>query len=384
VIKIDQEFQAYIPPLSNEEVYSLETSLICEGCRDALVVWKEEGILLDGHHRKAICEQHNIDYNTVEISLPDRDSALVWMIDNQLARRNLPFLTRTELVRSKRELLERRAIDRHGTRVDLPDIRENFPESERGRVRAELGKEVGVSGRTYEAYETVLDKGVPELIESVRVGKLGASTAAEVAMLPQEEQSELCALDGKAALIEAARQRKARRQPHVLISQSNSNEWYTPHQYISAAREVMGSIDLDPASSKIPQMTVEAETFYSKDDDGLLHEWRGNIWLNPPWGQVTADFIAKLSQEMEAGRVGQAIVLVNAHATDTKWFSPLWYGLLCFTNHRINYHMTGNDPDSGSTHGSVFIYFGPNRKRFIELFSKWGTIVERVLDDNQE
>ena len=42
---------------------------------------------------------------------------------------------------------------------------------------------------------------------------------------------------------------------HVANNSCN-NEWYTPPKFIEAAREVMGSIDLDPATSKVAQETV--------------------------------------------------------------------------------------------------------------------------------
>jgi hypothetical protein len=169
---------------------------------------------------------------------------------------------------------------------------------------------------------------------------------------------------------------------HQLISQSKSNEWYTPVEYIEAARAVMGGIDLDPASNVVAQEWIKATEYHTVEDDGLAHEWRGRVWLNPPWGKFTGDFVSKLGVEIAAGRVTEAIVLVNAHATDTQWFIPLWEGLLCFTDHRINYASPMGDGTAGSTHGSVFVYFGPNRKAFIRSFSQWGTIVERVQSDD--
>src|SRR5450432_2540331 len=70
---------------------------------------------------------------------------------------------------------------------------------------------------------------------------------------------------------------------------TKSNEWYTPAKYIEAARAVMGSIDLDPASCKIANRTVKATRYCSKEENGLSKEWTGNIWLNPPYGRTNSE-----------------------------------------------------------------------------------------------
>lgn len=88
-LRIDPEFQALIPPLSAIEFATLEASILAEGCRDPLVVWAQEKILIDGHNRYDICTARNIPYRTVEMSFNSRNAVKVWTIANQLGRRSL-------------------------------------------------------------------------------------------------------------------------------------------------------------------------------------------------------------------------------------------------------------------------------------------------------
>ncbi|MEG4225489.1 hypothetical protein QUA35_05745 [Microcoleus sp. N9_B2] len=88
-LRIDPDFQTLIPPLSAIEFAALESSILEEGCRDPLVVWTEEKILIDGHNRYAICSAHGIPYQTVEMSFDSPNAVKVWMLLNQLGRRNL-------------------------------------------------------------------------------------------------------------------------------------------------------------------------------------------------------------------------------------------------------------------------------------------------------
>ena len=94
-IIIDKEFQSLIPPLTVEEYNGLEESILAEGCRDALVLWGET--LIDGHNRYEICTAHNIPFETVKKDFASREDVKLWMIGNQLARRNINNYARTTL-----------------------------------------------------------------------------------------------------------------------------------------------------------------------------------------------------------------------------------------------------------------------------------------------
>ncbi len=157
---------------------------------------------------------------------------------------------------------------------------------------------------------------------------------------------------------------------------TKSNEWYTPTKYVETARSVLGKIDLDPASSEEANERIQAAHFYSPLDDGLSLEWKGRVWLNPPYGGKTAQFVEKLLAEWEVGNVKTAILLVNANSTDTVWFAPLWDHTLCFTDHRIDFDVPeGVEKTSSSNHGSVFVYLGEDIPKFALTFRQYGAVV---------
>ncbi len=153
-------------------------------------------------------------------------------------------------------------------------------------------------------------------------------------------------------------------------------ESYTPAIYIEAAREVMGGIDLDPASNEQAQATVKAAMWYGVEDDGLAHQWHGRVFLNPPYKQPEMTLFAeKLCEGVEAGNVTQAILLTNNN-TDTKWWhqcAEVSAGV-CFTKGRINFYKS-DGTETQPTNGQTFFYFGPDLRAFESVFSQFGTVL---------
>lgn len=171
------------------------------------------------------------------------------------------------------------------------------------------------------------------------------------------------------------------REPHELLNQSESNEWYTPAPYVDAARAVMGGIDLDPASCEFANKTVKAKQFYTQEQNGLLKYWRGRVWLNPPYGRDDNNnsnqsvWSRKLINEYKHGGVEAAVLLVNA-VPGNKWFSPLWEFPICFVDHRIRFY--NQQTDTGQpTQSNALVYLGKDNDRFADFFSKFGVVAVR-------
>jgi len=164
-------------------------------------------------------------------------------------------------------------------------------------------------------------------------------------------------------------------KPHVA-NNSGNNEWYTPAEYIEAARRVLGTIDLDPASSDVANEVVKATHIYTDKDNGLSQDWSGNIWMNPPYA---SDLIGKFCDKLDAsiGQVTQAIVLVN-NATETAWFSTLieLASAVVFPRGRVKFWKP--DGTAGAPlQGQAVIYIGEFPGSFMDEFSVfgWGAIL---------
>ncbi len=162
---------------------------------------------------------------------------------------------------------------------------------------------------------------------------------------------------------------------------TNTNEWYTPLPYIKAVHEVLGSINLDPASNYIANQTVNAETYFDINDDGYNKKWWGNVFLNPPYGKDPvfkssnqAKWSSKLISEYTSGNINSAILLVNA-STDTTWFSPLWQYPICFTDHRVRFVDADGNKGKQPVKGSAFVYFGTDKQKFADVFKVFGAVV---------
>jgi len=168
---LDPEFAALIPPLTADELAELEASLLRDGCLAPLITWR--GLLVDGHHRLRLCETHGVRYDTTEIDVPDRESALVWAIRHQLARRNLTPYARAELALKIEPLIAVRS--RRGFRSDFsPMLAKGHSPLD---AREEVARSAGLSHGTYSKAKMIAAGGSEQVKDRLRRGETTINAA---------------------------------------------------------------------------------------------------------------------------------------------------------------------------------------------------------------
>lgn len=107
---------------------------------------------------------------------------------------------------------------------------------------------------------------------------------------------------------------------------SATDDWATPQSTFDALHAEFG-FALDPCASSTNH---KCEAWYGLDHadpsrrDGLAMNWAaeahalgGAVWVNPPYGRVIADWVAKA---YETAAAGVTVVLLVPSRTDTRWF----------------------------------------------------------------
>jgi len=174
-LKIDSAFKNLIPPLSNDEFAQLEENILSQGqCREAIKIWR--GIIIDGHNRYAICQKHGIKFHTQNLNFSNKKEAELWIIENQIGRRNLINAMRIKLVLHKESLLREQAKqNRSGVK------------GEPVNVRKILAKEAGVSEQTLQRYMKIRALGSSKLKAEVDSGEKTIGAAYKMLQVTSRE-----------------------------------------------------------------------------------------------------------------------------------------------------------------------------------------------------
>jgi len=175
-IRIDKEFRDLLPPLTDTEYEALEKSIVEHGCREPLTVWSHENnvLLLGGYNRFAICMQHQIDFEIVQTKdVTTRLQAKIWILKDQINKRNLSDFNKARLVLLLKDLVKIRAKQNQLATLKQyrSSVLENSPKRTDGlNTREVLAKLAGVSSNTLAKIEFIDRNATPEQIVSLVKG----------------------------------------------------------------------------------------------------------------------------------------------------------------------------------------------------------------------
>lgn len=387
-------FADIFPQMTNDEWEAFLADIDANGVQVPLVLY--QGDILDGRHRyqaaQTLFERKGADipFDTLDFEGEESD-ALRFVYSVNMHRRHLTTGQRACIgVEIKRNLQE---TIKQGQRTDLTSS--EFRGSCGGKEAAEMAAEIVSVGKSAIYITEKIAEHAADLYEEMRAGNLSVHAAENKLAVRQGTQTPRQAAAAIAKEIvatvgaENVTQAQVEKVAKVLASETanihvsdESYEWYTPPEILDRVRAVYaGCIDLDPASCEPANRTVQAKRFFTREEDGLAQEWRGKVFLNPPYCMPDVEaFCNKLLHELEARRVEEAILLLN-NSTDTAYFHrllgalPDYGGLVCFLKGRVKF-TNPNTETIQARQGQALFYYGVDAWGFRREFSSLGTCLE--------
>jgi N6-adenosine-specific RNA methylase IME4 len=188
-LNINPVFRDLIQSLTADEFKQLEDNVLAEGIRDAIVVWNDT--IVDGHNRYELAQKHSLQFDLHEVDFNSQDEAVLWIIDNQLGRRNLTDFVKLELQQKRTDVLYERgksiksevAINRgfagnQHTKVDDLSIIDKTSRTEPAHnTRNEIAESLNWSTGKVAQGQYVIKHAPEEVKEKLRAGELSMNEA---------------------------------------------------------------------------------------------------------------------------------------------------------------------------------------------------------------
>ncbi|ANQ52922.1 ParB N-terminal domain-containing protein (plasmid) [Flammeovirga sp. MY04] len=121
-IDVLKELELYIRKQQPAELEQFKQSIEAEGIRDALILTELNGkkILVDGHHRFKVGKELGVkEFATLELQFDSIEDIKVWMLKNQLGRRNATDAERIDLAIKLTEFISEKAKSNQKAGVKL-------------------------------------------------------------------------------------------------------------------------------------------------------------------------------------------------------------------------------------------------------------------------
>ena len=196
------EMAELLPPLTGEQLAALEADILKNGCYSPVIV-NEDMVVIDGHNRQRLCEQHGLPYQMAVFSFEDMLEAKQWALDTQKGRRNLDKWELGKIALRLKPDIEARARANQsaagGDKFGEKPLSATLPEAVSSvDTRRELADTVGLGERTMGKVMQIDEHAPTAVKEALDSGDLsinqGYNITRQVRELPEEQREEAAAL----------------------------------------------------------------------------------------------------------------------------------------------------------------------------------------------
>ncbi len=197
------EMAELLPPLTGEQLAALEADILKNGCYSPVIV-NEDMVVIDGHNRQRLCEQHGLPYQMAVFSFESMLEAKQWALDTQKGRRNLDKWELGKIALRLKPDIEARARENmsagggdqksENAKSGLTTLSDPIsPVS----TRKELAEAVGIGEVTMGKVMQIDEHAPPAVKEALDSGDLsihqGYNITQQVRELPEEQRDEAAA-----------------------------------------------------------------------------------------------------------------------------------------------------------------------------------------------
>ena len=196
-VVVDPELESLLRPLNEDESNKLTASILRGWTDESIKVWLGHNLLIDGHNRFKVWQTDlNSDPdnapNIVELSFESIEDVKVWMVDNQLQRRNLNPAEVIQLMLLQSGELQK--IARRNLTLGGPGSKP-CANLHKVDVLADVAEKSGISRRTVASAKKVFDKGSSELKQQMLAGEVSIHAAYNEVKQAEQEEAEATSFD---------------------------------------------------------------------------------------------------------------------------------------------------------------------------------------------
>lgn len=281
-LKIDEDLQGLLRPLTEEEYSGLEKDIVSNGgIISPIVIW--DGYIVDGHNRYKICKAHGYtDVPVKELLFHTKSDAMIWAREHQNHRRNESKIEALESLEKIEKQIAAEAKERQMSTLKQNSVSANLPKRvEPVHTSETMAKMLGVSEHNYRDRKLIKNEGTPEQIQRFEKGGKGNGVSAIANEIRQEkeakEETKICYICKKEYPISKFKKGTNR----CLYCNRARNKRYDSEKrtgYSEALVKAMKDVK-DPDRDR----SVTFETFYTELEvmvDSFLNGWRSALEQN--------------------------------------------------------------------------------------------------------